>query len=127
MKIANQYNLFFRIGIYDGRKMPTIDYLSTKISNTSQSLVAFLQECDVEHTKYLISEINELDFSFVREDGLVNDFTNRNEIIQIFIYNKPKRVEFHLAEDAIMPLEDFLEVLQEWLDLLNQLPYEYRI
>ena len=72
---------------------------------------------------HVISEIEFLDLFNKTVNGY--ELGGRNEDV-VEIFSSPPRAVFNNAgDDEIMPIQDFLEVLLEWKNYLNSLPFTH--
>jgi len=126
MKKAKQYHLNFRvIPNDDGTKIPNVysDFRSN--DSTIYAIVAnFMDSLGPRGVDWVIDEIISLN-AFNSNTNGYTIIGSYEEIVEI--YSPPARAVFNLGggDDVVLPLQDFLDILEEWKLFLNSLPYKH--
>lgn len=124
MNNAKQYHLNFRVfSRDDGRKIPNV-YSDTGSNGTINGDVArFMDYIGPDGADWVVDEIISL--------NAFNSNTNGYTIIASYevvveIFSPPARAVFNEGgTDIVIPLRDFLKILQEWKSVLISLPYKH--
>lgn len=127
MSKADQYHLNFRdIAREDGSKKPTIDTDTDSTGSTINSEVAnFMSLLDKELIDNVLDEIDRQDAFSTPNDGysIIGSYEETVEI-----YSPPARAVFNSGgDDVVIPLQDFIDILNEWKAFLNSLPYRHTL
>lgn len=73
--------------------------------------------------EYILDEIEEIKpFENDISEYVINGWAET----QAEINSSPVRIEFY-EYGLVMPLQDFLDITQEWIDYLNSLPFEHSL
>lgn len=127
MSKANQYHLSFRVfSDQKGLKLPRVECGTNQPGETINDEIAnFMNELGVNSIDLTIDLIYSCDPFNSSNDG----FSVRGSNDEIaFIYSPPARIVFNNGgEDISVPLQDFIDILNEWKDFLNSLPYEHTL
>lgn len=127
MSKANQYHLHFRlIAREDGSKKPTIDTDTDTTGSTINSEVAnFMMLLGIRYTNFVLDEINSTN-SFNTNTNGYSIIGSYEETVEI--YSPPTRAVFNSGgDDVVIPLQDFIDILNEWKTFLNSLPYKHTL
>lgn len=127
MSKANQYHLHFRvIAREDGSREPYIDTDTDASGSTINSEVAnFMLLLGIRLTQSIIAEIYGCDPFSTSNNGysIIGSFEETVEI-----YSPPARAVFNSGgDDVVIPLQDFIDILNEWKAFLNSLPYRHTL
>lgn len=123
MSKAKQYHLNFIVRSSSDRKSPEIicDYDSTG-STINGNMASFIVGMGPWHIDTVVNDI-------LGEDPLnksISEYTvwgGYDEVVEIS--SPPPRAVFN--DGLEVPLQDFLDILQEWKDFLNSLPFEHTL
>lgn len=127
MSKANQYHLHFRVIVREGgSKEPTIDTDTDSTGSTINGDVAnFMMLLGVEYTSFVLDEINRTN-SFNTNTNGYSIIGSYEETVEI--YSPAARAVFNSGgNDVIIPLQDFIDILNEWKAFLNSLPYKHTL
>lgn len=127
MSKANQYHLHFRVVAHeDGSKKPTIDTDTDSTGSTINSEVAnFMSLLGKGLIDSVLDEIDRQDAFSTSNNGysIIGSFEETVEI-----YSPPARAVFNSGgDDVVIPLQDFIDILNEWKAFLNSLPYRHTL
>jgi len=126
MSKAKEYHLNFNVRLSSDRKSPEIicDY-NPQIGTVNGDLASFIRDLGTERIDALIREIMDED-PFNRNIIGYEIGGSRDDVLELF--SNPPRVVFNTGgEDLIVPLQDFLDIINEWKDYLNSLPFEHTL
>ncbi len=122
MQKAKQYHLNFRvISSEDEGKWPEIfcnlDSSGSTINDSIASFIGGMGPEWIDHTIYEIISEDPFNKSLF-EYGVNGSY---DEVVEI---SSPPAVAI-FNDGVVIPLQDFLAILQEWKDFLNSLPYQH--
>jgi len=126
---AQQYNLNFRIIQRESESYPIIECgKDSQGSSINIELAEFIGTGGVKYTQEVVADINSLDFTQADSNGLVYEIHSYfNEHLAEF-FGSPNRASFWNGTSYIdIPIQDFLDILQEWIDFLNSISFEHRL
>lgn len=124
---AEHYGLIFRVTNAGYNKFPIIECMIDKRGNSRNiEFAGFLQSGGVKYTQEIIDEANSLDFTQTSENDFVYEIAGYSDEHSAEFFASPKRASFwNGAGYTDIPLQDFLDVLQEWIDFLNSLSFQH--
>ena len=122
MNISKNYNLNFVVSTdrYGNKSPEIICKLDSSGSTINDSIASFIGGMGpewIDHTIYEI--ISEDPFNKPLFEYGVNG--SYDEVVEI---SSPPAVAI-FNDGVVIPLQDFLAILQEWKDFLNSLPYQH--
>ncbi|SHL34731.1 hypothetical protein [Flavobacterium chilense] len=124
MSLANQYNLNFHIWTFsDGiTKKASIGVSLVNGSTKNHEIASFLEPNGIRLTQEIIDDINSLNLD---PNLPFNNYViwggNQDESVEI--KSAPFRAVFNKTGKPVeIPIADFLQILQEWKDFLQNIP-----
>ncbi|TZF83777.1 hypothetical protein FW774_09925 [Pedobacter sp. BS3] len=119
---AKQYHLKFEVLRYaDGTNWPKIfcnnDFTGSTINRSLADFIDGMGPKSIDSVIYDITSEN----PFNRSISEYQVWGGYEEVVEIF--SSPARAVFN--DGMEVPLQDFLDILQEWKDFLNSLPYKH--
>ncbi|MNK07064.1 hypothetical protein D3C87_249730 [compost metagenome] len=125
MSKAQEYGLSFTILQNKKRPYPTI-ICETSQNGTSvnKEIVSFLEDNGIRYTQDIIDEINSYTSPIINGYSIFGG--NSYESVEIF--SPPPRAVFNKTGTEVeIPLNDFLEILEEWKKFLQELTFDHRL
>lgn len=127
MSKSNQYHLHFRvITREDSSNEPFINTNFDPTGSTLNSEVAnFMLLLGIKSIQNIIAEIYGCEPFSTFNDGysIIGSYEQTVEI-----YSPPARVVFNSGgNDIVIPLQDFIDILNEWKAFLISLPYKHSL
>lgn len=119
MSKASEYNLKFKLAKTSYGKCPFV-----LTSGDIGVIVNFIEDQGSKGTQVIIDELIPLTLSGVNfENHEIRSATGRT---YAELYDSPKRVSFWTGNyNYEIPLQDFIEILQEWKAFLDGLPSDH--
>lgn len=125
MNKAKQYHLGFRVFSQDdGRKRPNVCSDTDSNGTINGDVASFMNFLGPDGIDWVVDEI----LSLNAFNSNVNGYTISGSYeVVAEIFSPPARAVFNEGggADIIIPLQDFLDILQEWKSFLNALPYKH--
>lgn len=127
MNKAKEYHLNFIVKIDQfGKQYPTIVCDKDNTGSTINGEIAsFISGCGVFIVDDILRDIGHLTTSNIT----LSDYTifSGNQYDTIEILSPPPRAMFWGNREPAVPLQEFIDILQEWKDFLNSLPYKHSL
>lgn len=124
MSVANNYNLsFYILTLSNGLKKPSIGVSIMNGDSQNYEIANFLEPNGLELIQHIKDEINSLDFAYVFNRYKIWGY-NDSESIEISnsIPNQPIVIFNNGGKEIIVPLLDFLQILDEWKAFILSVP-----
>ncbi len=124
MNIASQYYLDFYISNMPGFiPKPSIGVRAINGSVVNQEIASFLEPNGIEFIEHIKNEINSFDYNLPLDDYDVWGF-NYTESLRIRCNPpNPAVVVFNTGgTEVLVPVNDFLEILEEWKAFVASVP-----
>lgn len=123
MSIANQYNLFFSIYDHSGVNVPTIGTPTINGRSVNHEIASFLEPNGVRLIQHIKNEINDLDYSIPIDRYEIFGYHDAEYAeIRNFPQNPPIIVFQKGSQEVIVPVNDFLQILEEWKAFVQSVP-----
>ena len=126
---AQQYHLIFKITESNGTIYPYIDCArdASGLSLNSE-LATFIESGGIMFTQEIVDEVNGLNYGVALSDGFLADISGYSDEVTAKIFASPNRASFWDGTGYInVPLQDFLEILQEWINFLKSIKSKHSL
>lgn len=126
---AEDYGLIFQVKNVGYGNFPMIECMIDERGNSRNiEFAAFLQSGGVKYTREIMNEANSLDFSQTSENGFIHEIPGYSDEHSAEFFASPKRASFWNSSGYTdIPFQDFMDVLQEWIDFLNSLSFQHHL
>jgi hypothetical protein len=127
MTKAKQYHLNFKVVLVNNIQVPSIECDKNAAGHAlNKELANFIDSCGPAYTQEIITEISSLNAFTIS----VNEYKiySGNEYDSVEIFSLPARASFWNGSGYTnIPLQDFLDILNEWKSFLNSLPFIHKL
>ena len=126
---AEQYNLFFEIVKVSKEKYPIIKCgKDAQGSSLNIEFAGFIHSGNVNYTQGIINEVNSLHFDQTSENNSFHEYPGCSSEHSAEFFSSPNRASFWNGTTYTdIPIQDFLDILQEWIDFLNSNGFKHRL
>lgn len=120
---AQQYHLIFKIIEDDDSVYPYIHCERNGLGfSLNSELATFIASGGIMITQEIINEVNGLNFGNALSNGFLVDIPGYSDQVTAKIFASPNRASFWDGTGYInVPIQDFLEILQEWINFLKSI------
>ncbi|GAA4161760.1 hypothetical protein GCM10022217_28000 [Chryseobacterium ginsenosidimutans] len=124
METAKKYNLIFHVSEIDGlTRRPSIGVSNINGSSLNHEIASFLETNGLELIEHIKSEINSLDYGFEFKGYNIWGYHDAESMeIRNFPPNKSVAIFNTGGKEVEIPLEDFLQILEEWKTFVESVP-----
>ena len=123
MSVAKEYNLTFVISEMNDFIRPEIGVSNINGSSLYHEIASFLQPNGLEMIEHIESEIRSLDYNFEFKGINIWGYHDAESIeIRNFPPNLPVVIFNTGGKEVIVPVSDFLTILEEWRIFVEKVP-----
>ena len=127
MNKVKQYHLRFEVTTISNQQKPVV--ISNRINGFSvnSELATFLNDIGPNYAQEVINEIIQIDFRQYINNQFIHSIPSCFDQEDVELFSSPNRASFNDTNGGYVdiPLQDFLEILQEWKSFLENLPFKY--
>ncbi|MCH2043950.1 MAG: hypothetical protein MK212_07375 [Saprospiraceae bacterium] len=124
---AEQYNIAFKIFETGNRKIPyAVSGKDLSGNSMNIELAGFISVNGIAYTREIINEVKSMSFNSFSTNNFIHEIPSYSSEYEVEFFANPNRTSFWNGVDySDIPLQDFLDILQEWIEFLESLDFSH--